>query len=166
MKKKYPDLEPTLSIISEAVGGYIGRSDVSTIDRKNSLSYLFDDKFLLIHFIKQGMPYDLFDEIKQLIPFTESEWAEYLGLSTKSLQRYSNEKAFRFKPLHTEKILELLEVVHSGLEVFDSAEQFHLWLVTPSMALGSHTPQSLLSDSYGKEIVIAELNRIEHGIFA
>jgi uncharacterized protein (DUF2384 family) len=31
--------------------------------------------------------------------------------------------------------------------------------------MGDLKPAELLKDSYGKEMVMAELNRIEHGIF-
>ena len=49
--------------------------------------------------------------------------------------------------------------------MFDSTEQFYLWLNTPSYALGNLKPAELLKDSYGKELVMGELNRIEQGIF-
>ena len=64
------------------------------------------------------------------------------------------------------KIIELAEVTNYGKEVFDSTEQFYLWLNTPSYALGNLKPTELLKDSYGKELVMGELNRIEQGIFA
>ncbi len=67
--------------------------------------------------------------------------------------------------IHTEKIIELAEVTNFGKKVFDSNEQFYLWLNTPSFALGNLKPAKLLKDSYGKELVMAELNRIEQGIF-
>ena len=120
---------------------------------------------LIIHAIRKGLPYDLFTKIKELTPFTEDDWADYLNLSKKTLQRHSNETDYYFKPIHTEKIIELAEVTNYGKEVFDSKEQFYLWLNTPSFALGDLKPAELLKDSYGKEMVMAELNRIENGIF-
>jgi putative toxin-antitoxin system antitoxin component (TIGR02293 family) len=89
-----------------------------------------------------------------------------LNLSKKTLQRHRNEDDFFFKPIHTEKIIELAEVTNFGKEVFDSEEQFYLWLNTPSFALSNLKPAELLKDSYGKELVMSELNRIDHGIFA
>jgi putative toxin-antitoxin system antitoxin component (TIGR02293 family) len=70
-----------------------------------------------------------------------------------------------FKSLQSEKILELAEVTSLGAAVFDTEEQFYLWLSTPSFALGNLKPIELLKDSYGKEMVINELNRIDQGIF-
>ena len=52
-----------------------------------------------------------------------------------------------------------------GKDVFDSEEQFYLWLNTPNFALGSLKPFELMKDSYGKEMVISELHKIDQGIF-
>jgi len=121
---------------------------------------------LIIHAIRQGIPYKLFSEIKDITPFTEEDWAGYLNVSKKTLHRHSNEENYLFKPIHTEKIIELAEVTHFGKEVFDSKEQFYLWLKTPCYALGNLKPAELLKDSYGKELVMGELNRIDQGIFS
>jgi putative toxin-antitoxin system antitoxin component (TIGR02293 family) len=56
------------------------------------------------------------------------------------------------------------EVKQLGLEVFGRMEKLSLWLETPNYALGSLKPIDLLKDSSGKELVIAELTRINHGI--
>ncbi len=129
-------------------------------------SEFFENKMLIIRVIRQGLPYTLFSKIKDITPFTEEDWAEYLNVSKKTLHRHSNETDYFFKPIHTEKIIELAEVTHLGNEVFDTSEQFYLWLNTPSYALGNLKPAELLKDSYGKEMVMAELNRIDQGIFA
>ncbi len=126
----------------------------------------FDDRMLVVHTIQRGIPYALFQQIKEFTPFSDKDWAEFLNLSVKSLQRYKVEKTHFFKPIHSEKIIELTEVALFGTEVFDSSKQFYLWLNTPSFALGNMKPIELLKNSYGKEMVINELNGIEQGIFA
>ncbi len=85
-------------------------------------------------------------------------------MSYKSMQRHKTHKT-RFKPAHAERILELTEVMIMGDEVFDDTKQFRHWLHTKSYALGSLTPVDLLSSSYGKELVLSELVRIDEGIF-
>ncbi len=115
--------------------------------------------------IREGIPYSLFKVIVAFTPFNEEDWAEILGVSTKSLQRYKKDVDHRFKSIHSEKIIEMTEVTALGLDVFDSSHQFYLWLTAPSYALGGHLPKDLLKDSYGKEMVMDELNRIDHGVF-
>ncbi len=128
-------------------------------------SEIFENKMLLIRVIREGLPYTLFSKIKAITPFSEDDWSEYLSLSKKTLQRHRNDADYIFKPIHTEKIIELAEVANFGKQVFDSTEQFYLWLNTPSFSLGNLKPKELLKDSYGKELVMSELNRIEQGIF-
>lgn len=115
--------------------------------------------------IEKGIGYSIFEEIQQLIHLSEQKLADILSLSTKSLQRYKKDKDFRFKPIHSEKLIELVEVANFGLSVFDSNEQFNLWLDTPSFVLGNKKPSELLTNSYGIKLVMQELNNIEHGIF-
>jgi putative toxin-antitoxin system antitoxin component (TIGR02293 family) len=62
------------------------------------------------------------------------------------------------------RIIEMAEVTKLGLEVFGNSEKLLLWLNTPNYAFGNLMPKELLKDSYGKEMVIAEFTRINHGI--
>jgi putative toxin-antitoxin system antitoxin component (TIGR02293 family) len=123
-----------------------------------------EDRMLIISAIRAGIPYTLFNLIRALTPFTEKDWAEFLNVSTKSLQRYGASIRHRFKPIHSEKIIEMAEVTKLGLDVFGDMEKLRLWLETPSFALGGMKPIDLLMDSYGKELVVGELTRINHGI--
>ncbi|MEC3967033.1 type II RES/Xre toxin-antitoxin system antitoxin [Flagellimonas halotolerans] len=170
LAEKQKEHSNDLTAVDKAIKVYvrsIGKSSQIKIKAKNiTYSDFFENKMLIIRAIREGLPYKLFSEIKEITPFTEDDWAEYLNLSKKTLQRHSNDANYLFKPIHTEKIIELAEVTNFGNEVFDSAEQFYLWLNTPSYALGNLKPAELLKDSYGKELVMGELNRIDQGIFA
>ncbi|MFY9243470.1 MAG: antitoxin Xre/MbcA/ParS toxin-binding domain-containing protein [Polaribacter sp.] len=154
------------NIVNEAISNYVTSSPFNITKEKITISDFFNNKMLVIKVIRQGLPYKLFNLIKKMSPFTEEDWASYLNISKKSLQRYSNDKNHLFKPIHTEKIIELAEVTNFGKEVFSSKDQFYLWLNTPAFIFNNLKPSELLRDSYGKELVMAELNRIEHGIFA
>lgn len=123
------------------------------------------DKMLIIMAIRAGIPYSLFDLIQHYTPFSENDWAEFLNISTKSLQRYRVASDYNFKPLQSEKIIELAEVTKTGLDVFGDMSKLKLWLNTPNYALGGLKPIELLKDSYGKELVLGELTRINYGIF-
>ncbi len=132
--------------------------------KKITYDDLLNDKHLIIVAIRAGIPYSLFRLIQHYTPFTENDWAELLDISTKSLQRYRQHTNHHFKPLHSEKIIEMAEVTKVGLDVFEDMDKLKLWLKTPNFALGKLKPIELLKDSYGKEMVIAELIRINHGI--
>jgi uncharacterized protein (DUF2384 family) len=51
----------------------------------------------------------------------------------------------------------LAEVTNAGLNVFGDMDKFKLWLKTSNISLGNLKPLKLLSDSYGKEMVISDL---------
>lgn len=160
----YDDQNNAVNEVNESLSTYV--RNFESVSRKISFSDFFQDKMLIIQAIRKGLPYKIFNQIKSFTPFTDADWAEYLDLSLKTLQRYRDDKDFYFKPIHTEKIFELAEVTNFGMEVFGSSEKFYSWLNTPSYALRNHKPVELLRDSYGKEMVMAELNSIEYGIFA
>jgi len=126
---------------------------------------LFSNRMLLILAIRDGIPFEFFALLQKISPFTLGQWSEMLDMSTKSLNRYRDSKK-KFKSIHSEKIIEMAEVTRLGLDIFDSGDQFKLWLETPNESLGRQKPMDLLHDSYGKELVINELTRTDQGIFA
>lgn len=128
-------------------------------------SDFLSNKMLMISMIRQGVPYSLFELIRHFIPFTDDNWADILSISTKSLQRYK-QSSKHFKSIQSEKIVEMAEVTHIGLDVFGDMEKFKLWLETPNFSLGNLKPLELLKDSYGKELVVGELTRINYGILS
>lgn len=140
------------------------KSNKVVVNKKMTYEDFLEDKMLIINVIRAGIPYSLFDLIQSLTPFSENDWANFLDISTKSLQRYKISSEYHFKPIHSEKIIEMAEVTKVGLDVFGDMEKFELWLITPNFALGNFKPKELLKDSYGKELVISELTRISHGI--
>lgn len=123
------------------------------------------NKLAVIFLIQKGVPYSLFDIIQDYTPLDEKDWAQILDLSIKSIQRYKQSEK-HFGRLQSEKIIEMAEVTNIGLDVFGNMDKFKLWLSTPNFALGKLKPVELLKDSYGKEMVIGELTRINYGILA
>jgi putative toxin-antitoxin system antitoxin component (TIGR02293 family) len=143
------------------------RTDKRVSAKQATVSYtqFLQDKMLMIQVIREGVPYSLFELIQNQTPFTEETWAKMLDISTKSLQRYKQSNK-SFKSIQSEKIIEIAEVTHLGVEVFGEVEKFKLWLDTPNFSLGKMKPVELLNDSYGKELVMTELTHINHGILA
>jgi putative toxin-antitoxin system antitoxin component (TIGR02293 family) len=155
--------------IDKAVRVFVNRVErdrgYKLINKNITYDEFLKNRMLIVHSIREGVPYDFFNLIKERTPFSEEDWASFLGISTKSLQRSKIKENFVFKSLQSEKIFELAEVTSLGKDIFDTEEQFYLWLNTPSFALGNLKPIELLKDSYGKEMVIGELNKIDQGIF-
>lgn len=150
--------------LDQEIASFVKASKMSVEENPVTYEKFLEDKMLIIQAIRKGIPYPLFDLIQRHTPFSESDWANFLDLSTKSLHRYKTSPKHHFKPIHSEKIIEMAEVTKVGLDVFGSMEKLKLWLNTPNFALGRMKPMELLRDSYGKEMVMGELHRINHGI--
>jgi len=129
----------------------------ATLDDKNAYS--------LINAIKEGIRFSFFEKLAKNIPFTLREWASYLHLSERSLQRFKKEKG-TFNTVSSEKIIEITMLNKYGIEVFDDQDKFNVWLLTKNVALGGIKPKDLLDSSFGIQLLKDELTRIEHGILA
>ena len=154
-----------MPLTEQTIEKKLNREITSLLQEEITYDEFLKDTMLIIGAIKTGIPYSLFNLIQNYTPFTESDWANFLDISKKSLHRYKMEPGFTFKPIHSEKIIEMAEVTKLGLDVFGSMEKLKGWLNTSNYALGNLKPIELITDSYGKELVIGELTRIDHGIF-
>lgn len=150
--------------LDQEIASFFKKSKIDLRSKQITYENFLENKMLIIVAIRAGIPYSLFDIIQNYTPFSENDWANFLDISTKSLQRYRSSPEHHFKPIHSEKIIEIAEVTKVGLEVFGDIEKLKLWLDTPCYAIGKLKPIELLKDSYGKEMVISELHRISHGI--
>ncbi len=157
--KNYPEPQG-YTVVNEAAAQYLSRS------RSVDFVGFLKDKLLVIQSIQRGISQAFFEAIKGRSPFSDQEWADYFNMSLKSLQRYHNDPTHVYKPIHSEKIIQLAEVMEEGRATFGSEDKFYRWLDTPSLALGGSKPKELLRNAYGQELVLAELNAINHGIFA
>lgn len=126
---------------------------------------MFSNKLMINQIIMSGLSYPIFEKMQTNISFTKDEWAEFLDLSVRTLDRYKLEQK-RFKASQSEKIIGLIEVLERGTEVFGDLNLFKQWLKQSIPALANTKPIELLYTSYGKELVLAELTRIEHGVLA
>ncbi|MBO9684560.1 MAG: DUF2384 domain-containing protein [Flavisolibacter sp.] len=126
-----------------------------------------DDKNVLaiIDAVRTGISFNEFEKIANGTPFSLVEWANFLQLSERTLQRTQKEKK-SFQPIHSERIVELVMLYDYGVEVFGDKDNFNVWLNSTSIALGGRTPKELLDTKFGIGMVKDELGRIEHGVLA
>lgn len=171
--------QPKIRRSKEGISGVVPkqkalRAYVETLDVRGRLSNsdkmtyrkVFKDKLLIAKAVRSGVPYAVWDEIKNNSIFDDNEWAGLLGVNVRTLQRYKSQKGYKFQTLQGEKIFEVAEVMNLGKEVFNDDSKFYSWLNTPSYALGDLKPIELIDTSYGIEIVKSELYAIEFGVFA
>lgn len=66
----------------------------------------------------------------------------------------------------SEHIIQIAEVYTRGIQVFESADNFSVWMDSSCIALDNQKPNKLLSSRYGIQLILNEIGRIEHGVFS
>ena len=124
-----------------------------------------------IYELKKNVPslknftFNDFKKIADKVDFTQKEWSDILHISERTLQRYAHDNGF-FNTGVIDRILQINKVFERGKEVFGSYERFNLWLRdNPYMLEGRLSIHSLASFE-GINLVLTQMGRIEHGIFA
>ncbi|MBK6828321.1 MAG: DUF2384 domain-containing protein [Chitinophagaceae bacterium] len=101
--------------------------------------------------------------------------AAYLGISMEQLSGllHSSYRNIQRKPdnalldsLKSEKVLELASFVQRGIQVIGSRTGFTQWLQTPLLSLRNQTPLQFLDTSFGIQLLLRTLGRLEQGVYA
>lgn len=90
--------------------------------------------------------------------------ANILHTTDRTLRRYTAKQ--KLNPEQSERLIEMAKLYTRGEDVFESLENFKTWMATPVAALGNKQPKDFLDTSMGIQLLMDELGRIEHGIFA
>lgn len=132
--------------------------------KEAEVTYVTEEKaHRLLELARRGIEFEEFEELYRESPFSLAQWARFLAISDRSLQRYQK-SGHRFSTPESEKILKIAHVMYRGKDVFGSPEVFHRWLGRPSAAMGGLAPESLFDSIIGLDMVLDELGRIEHGV--
>lgn len=115
----------------------------------------------LIDRIRAGVLKSEWKELIAHIGFTEKELEPILPSSISSMQKKSI-----YDKETSERIYELAGLYRLGFSVFDSADDFRAWLMSPSRSLGGKRPFDLLDSSFGFEIVRDEITRIQYNVYS
>jgi putative toxin-antitoxin system antitoxin component (TIGR02293 family) len=117
-----------------------------------------------IDVIRQGIPKKAIDTLIDKTGIPANEMAVLMRLSDRTLRRYKPQTLLN--PEQSERVVELARLYSRGEEVFGDLESFKEWMNSTVMALGNIKPKELLDTSLGIDILMNELGKIEHGIFA
>ena len=159
MKKNkfYTQEEKEVQLVQETTAFYGTSVGFTSIDDRSV--------FAIIDSINKGISFTAFENIIKKYSFTLQNWAEFLHISNKTLSRYQKESK-TFDALQSERILQIEILYSKGEEVFGDRKNFTKWLETKNLALGDILPLDLLKTSFGINLLLDELVRIEHGVLA
>lgn len=122
-------------------------------------------RYSIIQLVREGISYEDFLKLFPKEVFNEKEWSTYLGISTRTLDRYrTGQKNFPAK--QSERILEIKRLLDYGKSVFEDYGNFMQWMETKNIPLGGIVPKNMLDTTMGINMVSDQLGRIAHGILA
>ncbi len=122
------------------------------------------DRMDLMELGNKGLTKDALMNLSKFLSLSLRQMSNLLPITERTILRYNRNK--HFKSEVSEQILQIAEVATRGVEVFGDKDKFINWMNHPSKALANKTPLSLLNSRFGIAMVLDELGRIEHGIFA
>lgn len=161
--KKKPNTE---NEVNEPMAAYVTTDSVtsffSLLTGVSTAKYASD--YDVIKLTRQGLPKKVLLSLANKISLTLQELAGIMHISERTLQRYEEDTLVKTE--YAEKAIELARLYTRGQEVFGSMDKFKQWMKTPSHVFRGETPVSLLDTSVGFDLVLRELGRMEHGIFA
>ena len=114
--------------------------------------------------IRVGLPRKALDKLMNVTGLTTNEITNILHISDRTLRRYTAEQ--KLSAEQSERLIEIAKLYSRGEEVFGSLDAFKEWMDSSVMALGNRKPKTFLDTSIGIAMLMDELGRIEHGIFA
>jgi putative toxin-antitoxin system antitoxin component (TIGR02293 family) len=116
-----------------------------------------------INLIRQGLPYEIIEEVGQQGGYPVKRILAYLGLAQTTYNKRKRERA-RLTVRESEIIVTLSELLQYGLSVFnDEQDKFHRWLNKENRSLGGLAPSSLFDTIMGIREVKNALDRMEYG---
>jgi len=121
-------------------------------------------KYDYINIIRKGLTRKSLDYLMKYTGISSLEMADIIHTSDRTLRRYTSDTVLN--PEQSERALEIARLYTRGEEVFESLDAFKTWMDSTVMALGNKKPKEFLDTSLGIEILMEELGRIEHGVFA
>lgn len=128
------------------------------------LNHSINSDFDLLELTRRGIPKKAMLNLVKKISITIQEFSNIMHISERTFQRFDENSLIKSE--YSEKALELARLYVRGEEVFGSLDKFKLWIKTPTYVFKNQTPFALLDTSIGFDLVLKELGRIEHGIFA
>lgn len=119
-----------------------------------------------IQIIRDGLPYAAIEAISNQTKIPVNHYLKSLEIVQTTYNKKKKSDAILSKQ-DSEFIIELIELFHFGLSVFNNEnEKFLRWLRKPNISLGGTTPDSLFDSLTGIFELRKALNRMEYGNMA
>ena len=150
----YGHVQDTFAARTIGIMGMSGTRGFSGIRNENDF----------ISIIRSGIPKEAMSHLMDLADISLTEMAAIVHTSDRTLRRYGPHD--KLSQEQSERMVEMARLYSRGEEVFESMTRFKQWMDTELLYFGDKKPRQFLDTSLGIAMIMDELGRIEHGIFA
>lgn len=124
----------------------------------------FESPISRLSVIKGGLSSTSLKDLLTISGSTRLDIARKLDLTEPTLRKHLS-AAKELSTSLSEHVLFLLELYDKGIDTFGSVEEFRNWLQQHNIGIDAK-PNDLLDSITGINMVMNELNRIDHGVLA
>ena len=156
--KPYIIKEEPLSIMDEAAVQYNSLRVI--LGGNKSINKSIAGDFDLIALTREGIKKSTLKSLAEHLGIT----METMSSLHRNIQRKDDNELL--DSLKTEKVLELAAFAQRGIDVIGDKTSFAEWLHSPLASLGNKRPVDFLDTSFGIQLVIKVLGRLEQGVFS
>jgi putative toxin-antitoxin system antitoxin component (TIGR02293 family) len=142
---------------------------LSGVDAKATRAFLHlpanDRVQAFIPELRAGFPATTVEWLSSELELPASTLWEYLGLAARTLARRRPYRKRRLSSEESSRILRVGAVLAAATNALGSIEKARSWLRKKSLVLGD-VPLRMLDTDIGASLVLDEIGRMEHGVFA
>jgi putative toxin-antitoxin system antitoxin component (TIGR02293 family) len=163
-KKKvvYTLPEDLPSVVSEAAVQYDTLRVI--LGGNKSVPKTLSNDMDLIKLSRHGVRKSSLTSLCHYLGITMDKMSRLLHTSHRNVQRKDDDELL--DTLKTEKVLELASFIKRGIDVTGSEDAFREWLHSPILALGNRQPIDFLDTTFGIQMSLKVLGRLEQGVFS
>lgn len=121
------------------------------------------DSGQLVDAVRDGLPADRFDALRDAMKISTAELARAVGISESTLSRRRSSGSFNKN--ESERILRVARVFADAIRVMEGVENARTWMKESARALGGESPIRFVDTEPGVREVERLLGRIEHGVY-
>ncbi len=160
--KNYRVKEPRLPVAAEAAVQYESLRGILG-GSKSTFKTIAGD-YDLIALTREGIKKSSLHSLAGYLGISMETMSRLLHSSYRNIQRKADSSLL--DTLKTEKVLELAALTQRGIAVTGGRKAFIEWLHSPLAALGHKTPLDFLDTSFGIQLVLKILGRLEQGVYS
>ena len=113
--------------------------------------------------IRKGIPYAKVHLVKTALNLTDSELADYLGISLRTLQR-KRDSHLKLSVPEGDRLFRIARIFALAVSVLESEDMARKWLHREQRGLGGRVPILVIQTEAGAQEVEALLEKIEFGV--